>query len=512
MTSNSIAIEKQRFEESGFDSDNITVILIAPAINSTVVGIFNITLNVTSDNGPLNLSLYVEGDIYPDYNQEPVGVGTNWMQNVTVNSTLLQEGNLNFTLVFEENLTGVLQRESLGARFEVNNQGLPDVEIITPEAYASFTGFDTITLNISVEIFTNSSFTNMTPSVYLNITVDGEITPEYNSSSVSVGLDNYTINGSRYENGEHSLDITVYTEEFEDSAAYAVTRNLTLIFLDHVRFVVTGLTNLDDISGDAEIEVKVFTPYDEVILSIYVDDALTDDVVNISLLEGVNTINLDTTPYSEGEHNFTFKAYDDFGHKWVYTMILVVDNHGVPLVEFIGPDDEIVVGLTNFTVEVTSTWESINVTIYVDDEIVSGYNLVTISPGFYSFQIDTSNYTKWEHIVKIVVSTEEGETAEAESTFGFANFKIEEIVSLAVLLALALLIPLYRWRKGTPIRPVLVADFVFLLVAAAIFIILGVNSTSLIVWHLNLGSIWAVGSALVFTNWAMLFITEYEEE
>jgi hypothetical protein len=247
-------------------------------------------------------------------------------------------------------------------------------------------------------------------------------------------------------------------------------------------------------------------------LSIYVDNVLADDVVNISLGEGINTVTLDTTPYSEGEHNFTFKAYDDFGHKWIYSMILVVDNHGTPFVEFIGPDEEIVVGLANFTVNVNSTWDLVNITIYIDEEIVSDYDHVSISPGAYSFQIDTSNYTKWEHIVKIIVTTEEGESAEAESTFGFANFKIEEIVSLAVLLALAILIPLYRWRKGNPIRPVLIADLIFILVAAAIFIFLGVNSIQLIVWHLNLASIWALGSTLVFTNWALLFIPEYQEE
>ena len=192
--------------------------------------------------------------------------------------------------------------------------------------------------------------------------------------------------------------------------------------------------------------------------------------------------------------------------------MLVVNNHGVPIVEFTGPDDEIVVGLVNFTVKVNSTWDSVYISVYVDDEIVTGFDNVTISPGEYSFQIDTSNYTKWEHIVKVVVTTVEGESSEDESTFGFANFKIEEIISLAILLGLAVLIPIFRWRRGTPIRPVLIADLIFIAVAAAIFVILGVNSAPLIVWHLNLGSIWALGSALVFTNWAMLFISEYEEE
>ena len=458
------------------------------------------------------MTLYVEGDIYPDYNKTPIGSETNWIQNVTVNSTLLPERNLNFTLLFEENHTGVQQRETLGLRFEVNNQGLPSVELLAPEVNSIFTGLDTITLNISVEIFVNTSLTNMTPRVFLNVTVDGEITLEYNTANVSVGVNNYTINGSRYENGVHSLDITVFTDELEYSSAYKDTINVTLTFLDHVRFAVTGLTNLNKISGQADIGVKVFTPYDNVTLSIYVDNILAVDVANITLNEGTNVVILDTTPFSEGEHNFTFKAFDSSGHSWIYSMILIIDNHGVPLIEFIGPEDEIVVGLANFTVKINSTWETVNLSVYVDDDIVLGYEAISVAPGIYAFQIDTSNYTKWEHIVKVIVTTEEGESAEVESTFGFANFKIEEIVSLAILLGLALLIPLYRWRKGTPIRPVIIADSIFILVASVIFIILGVNSLSLIMWHLNLGSIWALGSALVFTNWAMLFISEYEEE
>ena len=50
MTSNDVVNEKQKFKESGFDSDNITVTLLVPAINSTVIGVFNITLDVNSDN------------------------------------------------------------------------------------------------------------------------------------------------------------------------------------------------------------------------------------------------------------------------------------------------------------------------------------------------------------------------------------------------------------------------------------------------------------------------------
>ncbi|MHA2423947.1 MAG: hypothetical protein ACXAEF_04120 [Candidatus Thorarchaeota archaeon] len=476
---------------AGFDSENITIVLQTPANQSTVEGTFNMTLDITSVNGPLNLTLFIEDEIYPDYNVTNIGTG---IQNVTVDTTTLVEGNLNFTLLFEDNSTGTNDKETYYLIFNVDNHGAPNVEIITPEALANFTGMDDLYLNITSDY----------PQVTMNITIDGEMTPEFNATIVDTGANNFTINATRYENGEHELDIVVYTEEgLEDSTS------ITLFFLDHVRFFIRGLTQYDTLMGDAEIQIRVDSPYDSVLFSTYVDDVLAPDVNNITLETGTSTFDFNTTSYSEGEHNFTFKAFDDFGHVWETTWVLVIDNHGAPEVEFISPTDDIVVGTALFTIEIESTWDVVNVSVYIDDNLYETH--INVPVGEFAFYIDTNaNLTKWEHVVKIVVETEEGETAEVESTFGFANMKVEELASLGILLGLAIFIPLYRRRNGEPLRPVLVLDLVFAGIVVIAFVILGVTNLGFAIWHLNLASIWIIGGILVFLNWVLPLLKDIQ--
>ena len=108
--------------------------------------------------------------------------------------------------------------------------------------------------------------------------------------------------------------------------------------------------------------------------------------------------------------------------------------------------------------------------------------------------------------------TPEGETSEIERVFGFASLRVEEIASGLFLLGLALLIPIYRKRQGHPIRPVIILDVVFFAVVAGTFFILGINSMAFLLWHVNLASIWAIGSSLVFANWVLPFLMTSEEQ
>jgi len=120
-------------------------------------------------------------------------------------------------------------------------------------------------------------------------------------------------------------------------------------------------------------------------------------------------------------------------------------------------------------------------------------------------------YSKWEHTVKVVVTTIEGQSAEVEDTFGFANFKLEEIVSGAIILIVAFAFPIIRWRRGQPILPVLIADIFFFVVVGGLFVAMGINSLATIMWHINLASIWTVGVALIVTNWIVPLAIESEE-
>ncbi|MCK4279227.1 MAG: hypothetical protein KAW94_01490, partial [Candidatus Thorarchaeota archaeon] len=281
-----IGFSSQPMIRAGFDSENISISLSGISNQSTVSGTFNMTVNVTSVNGPLNLTLFIEGEIYADYNQTLIVAGPH---NITVNTTILSEGYLNFTMLFENETFAPTDRESYTLVFNVDNHGPPTLDLIGPEAGSALTGFSDLLVNISSDY----------SEVYVNVTVNDEITQEYNQTLISVGLTNLTINCSRYENGVFDVGITIYTEE---GLEVSIVRSY--YFIDYVFFFVRGLAHYDAISGNAEIETVVETPFENVTLSVLVDGIQAPDVANITIPAGRSAFNLNTTGYSEGEHDF----------------------------------------------------------------------------------------------------------------------------------------------------------------------------------------------------------------
>ena len=477
------------------DGKPITIDHQAPAYGSTVSGVFNLTLLIGSNYAPLNLTLYVDGVVDPDFNKTLIGIRE---QTIQVNTTGFPEGMLNFTLVFEYNVSGVYARGTYYVEFFVNNHGLPGLVIILPKELDTVSGVTDLWLNI----------TSTYSYVYLNITVDGQLDPDWIAKMEPVGAGNYSLNTSRYENGNHIVNITVYTEE-----GVSFSLGIALIFLDNIRLYVIGLANYNEISDVADIQVRIASPYNNGTLCLYVDGVLASDVDNVTVFEGMNTIHFNTTPFDEGEHNVTFKAYDHFGHSYSFTMVLVVNNHGPPVLRFATTSD-VVIGNAKFVVDIDTTWSSLQASVYVDDVLLGDYQnrTINVTGGTFTFHIDVGNYTKAEHTVKVVMLTPEGETSEIERVFGFASLRVEEIASGLFLLGLALLIPIYRKRQGHPIRPVIILDVVFFAVVAGTFFILGINSMAFLLWHVNLASIWAIGSSLVFANWVLPFLMTSEEQ
>jgi hypothetical protein len=170
------------------------------------------------------------------------------------------------------------------------------------------------------------------------------------------------------------------------------------------------------------------------------------------------------------------------------------------------------VGVTTFTVEIDSTWDTVNLTVFVDDEVVTTLEGLLVDVGEVTFEIDTNQYSKWEHVVKVLIATDEGLEGAVEELFGFANFKLEEIVSLVVILVIAFGLPIRRWRTGSSIAAVLIADLLFVAIVAGVFFALGVNSIPFAIWHINMASIWAIGAALIFTNIAVPLAMDSEQE
>ncbi|MFX1260821.1 MAG: hypothetical protein ACFFAZ_01910 [Promethearchaeota archaeon] len=477
------------------DGQPIALSLISPTNQSQVSDAFNLTVELGSDYGGANLTIFVEGAIkYPQFNSTYIANGEH---DLELNTTILAEGALNFTLLLEYNVTGENARIIYLYIFSVNNHGTPAVVFLTPDAGSDFTGLDEFTLNITSDY----------EFVYLTITVDDEITPEYNHTLVARGVGIYTINGSRYENGDQTIVAIVETEEGLQSTASRVYN-----FLDHVRLQILELTAYDKVSGNATIMLRIASPYPNVTLSAYVDGALAPEVVNITLQTGIATFKIDTSRYTEGEHNFTFRAYAIGGFVYAYKIILEVDNHGAPSVSFVTPLGDVVVGVTTYTVDIDSNWDTVNMTVFVDDEVVPALEGLRVNVGEVTFEIDTNQYSKWEHVVKVLIVTDEGLEGFSEKNYGFANFKIEEIVSIIVILAIAFGFPLRRRRAGGSTRAVLIADLLFVVVAAGLFFALGVNSIPFLIWHINMASIWALGAALIFTNIAVPLAMESEEE
>ena len=472
----------------------ITIDHLSPANQTEVFGTFDLVLLIESNYEPLNFTLFVNG-VISQYNKTPIGIKE---QSIPINTLVFNEGPANFTLLFEYNVTGENAVAIYHLVFTINNHGKPMLVIISPADGSVVTGLTDLWLNI----------TSTNPSLFLNITVDGAIVKEYNSTPIVSGVFNYTLNTSRYENGHHVISITVFTGEGESR-----TVERTLIFLDYVRVWISGISSHDTISGEQQIMVSVQSAYANCTLSLYVDKVLATDVSNVTIYPGDNIIKFNTTVFSEGAHNITLIAYDAYGHSWTANMILIINNKGAPELRFI-TKDSVLVGLATIKIGVESDWINLTVAVYVDGKVVPNYDNITanVSSGTFSFKIDCGDYSKAEHTVRIVMVTPEGDSAEVDRVFGFASIRIEEVITMGILLGLAILIPLYRWKKnGQSLKTVLIVDTVFFLVIIGAFMLLGINTIPFITWHINLASISAIGGILVFTNWSLPFIMEEPE-
>ncbi len=476
------------------DGEPITINHQSPANQTEVSGVFDLYLEIGSNYEPLEFTLFVEGLIH-QYNKSTIGIKN---QVVQINTTGLDEGPLNFTLFFYYNVTGEDASATYTLVFTVNNHGMPQIVILSPEEESTITGLTDLWLNI----------TSTHPDLYLNITVDGTNAVEFNGTAIVSGAFNYTFNSSKYENGNHIIGIIAYTGEGAFTNA-----TLHLHFLDYVRVWISSIANYAVIKGDENIRLRVESAYDNGTASFYLDGDPISGLQNVDIYPGSNNFNFNSTLYSEGEHEFMVVANDGFGHEWKARLTIIIDNKGAPSLSF-ATRDSVVIGIATFTINVESQWDDLVVEVFVDDEIVAAYNNVTVdvSSGSFSFSVDVSTYTKTEHTLKVVLTTPEGDSAEAERVFGFASLRIEEIISIGILAGLTIIIPLYRKKQGYPLRTVLMVDAIFALVVGGVFLVIGISTLPFLLWHINLASIWAIGGFLVFTNWALPFLVEEPEE
>ncbi|MHA2434060.1 MAG: hypothetical protein ACXADO_12585, partial [Candidatus Thorarchaeota archaeon] len=131
---------------AGFDSQNISVSLVGPANRSGVSGTFNITLDITSDFGTLNTTLFIDSLIYSTYNKTALTPGN---QNFTVDTGGLAEGNLNFTMLFEYKNTTWDEKETYHLVYFVDNS-FPNFEVDLLAPANESTLVDTANLDLNI--------------------------------------------------------------------------------------------------------------------------------------------------------------------------------------------------------------------------------------------------------------------------------------------------------------------------------------------------------------------------
>jgi hypothetical protein len=148
------------------DGEPISIGHQSPAYGSDVSGVFNLTLLIGSEYDLLNLTLYIEGEVQSDFNDTSIGIRE---QLIQVNTTGLPEGLLNFTIVLEYNVTVF---GSYFVEFVVNNHGAPSLDFIAPAELETISGVADLWLNVS------STY----GQIYLNITVDGDLDPDFNAT------------------------------------------------------------------------------------------------------------------------------------------------------------------------------------------------------------------------------------------------------------------------------------------------------------------------------------------
>ncbi len=475
---------------------HINVTLISPTNHSVdIKGLLNITFEVHSTYSPLNLTVAVQGHYVSDYINRTINNGTVF---VLINTTDYRDGQAlidNWFIDSYGHLTHVVVEVFL------NNHEAPQVEILGPAEGSRVTGLFNLTLNIS------SDYAQVNLSVY----VDQKITPEYNVTVVPSGIYNAAINASRYSNGEHNVSVVVRTMEgLTDS-------NFTMLnFFDYIRFKITSNENYDIVSGIVNITLRVDAITDNNRAWLLVDNVTDPQVNGIHIGNGTQIISFDSTKYDDGRHTIQIFLHDSTVHKWNQTVILTFDNHHEPNATWVGPTYWVVSGQVTFQVQINSDYPRVNVTVYIDDEIIPAYNNTEVSSGLFQFTIDTTQYSEAKHTIKVVITTPEGLEYTLTHEIAFSSLTIPEIVSFIVLIGIGLFLMFRRFRSGQPMKFVVWTSVFYAIFVAALMWSLGINTFEDLYWFINLASVWSIGLVFIFQIIAIgileSFIEKPEEE
>ncbi|MHA2210631.1 MAG: hypothetical protein ACXABV_15855, partial [Candidatus Thorarchaeota archaeon] len=132
---------------AGFDSQNISVSLVSPTNRSGTSDTLDITIDITSDFVTLNVTLFIEDEVYSAYNKSSIGTGP---QILSVDTTTVAEGNLNFTILLEYKDVTWDEKESFFLEYFVDNNAQNfEVSLTSPANESTLTGTASLLLNIT---------------------------------------------------------------------------------------------------------------------------------------------------------------------------------------------------------------------------------------------------------------------------------------------------------------------------------------------------------------------------
>lgn len=456
---------------------HINVTLISPTNHSLdITGMLNITFEIHSTYSPLNLTTAIRGQYVPGYINRTINNGTVF---VLINTTNYRDGQAYIDNWFRDTYNHLTH---IVVEVFINNHGPPKVAIISPRKDSRVTGLFTITLNITSDY------------QYVNLTmfVDGKVTPEYNITQVPSGIYNAAINASRYTNGEHNVTALVRTMEGLTDSNYTM-----LNFFDYVRFRIISNENYDIVSGLVNITLRVDAITSNNRAWLYVDNQTTE-VNGIHIGNGTQIISFDSTKYSDGEHTILIVVHDSTVHKWNHTVILIFDNHHEPNATWVGPTYWVVSGQVTFLVQINADYPTVNITVYIDDEVVPQYNNTQVASGLARITIDTAQYSEGKHTIKIVVRTPEGLEYTLTHEIAFSSLTIEEIASLVILIAIGLFLMFRKYRKGKPMAFTAWTVIFYAIFVAGIMWSLGIKTLEDLYWYINLASVWSIGLSFIF--------------
>ena len=173
----------------GFD---LSVALYTPTNESEINGLVSIDLNVTADVDTLNLTVYVDGEIY---SSEFIGTGN---VSVIVDTSTLIEGHDNFTLFFQYDVLATYFSDSMYLVYLVDNDGVPiTIDHQSPANQTDVSG----TFNLTLEIGSEYDPLNFT------LFVDGVI---HQYDNVSIGIKTQIVSINTTDLAEGLLNFTLF--------------------------------------------------------------------------------------------------------------------------------------------------------------------------------------------------------------------------------------------------------------------------------------------------------------